>query len=682
MKKEKYLVTSALPYANGDLHIGHIAGAYLPADIFVRFQKLCGNDVIYICGSDEHGAPISIKASQENVSPKEIVAKYHKRIVDAFQGLNFSFDNYSETDRPIHYKISQQFFLQLLKNGYITTHLTKQLYCPHCKRFLPDRYVEGECPYCHAPGARGDQCDVCGKLIDAIELINPVCINCGSTPEVRETKNWFLDLPKFEPRLRSWVESKVEWKDNVKRFILGWLDSGLRERAITRDLDWGIPVPLEEAKGKVLYVWFEAPIGYLSSTVEWAQKIGEPEKWREYWLDPETKLIHFIGKDNIPFHTIIWPAVLMGQDENYVLPYDVPANEYLNLEGRKISTSKNWAVWILDFLDNFSADSLRYYLASNAPENKDADFVWKEFQLQYNSDMADVFGNFVNRVLKFSSAHFRHEIPYVREVSPKGKLILQEIANRSNTIKECYQTFKVRKAARYAVDLARFGNQYFDSESPWHTIKTEPLKTAEAMYICGELIRNLVVILYPIIPSSAEKIWQMMGFSCSIEEYGWKWLSQPLKESIKIGKIEPAFKKIPDKLIERQIEKLKTESKVSEQSTKKERIIMSENIDISTFQKLDLRVAKIIKAEKIKGADKLLKLQLNLDNQEKQIVAGIAEYYSPEELTGKNIVVVNNLEPAIIRGEKSEGMLLAAADNSNLTLLTTDKDIPAGTKVS
>jgi methionyl-tRNA synthetase len=682
LAKEKYLVTSALPYANGDLHIGHIAGAYLPADIFVRFQRLCKNDVIYICGSDEHGAPISIKASQEGVSSKEIVAKYHKRIVDAFQGLNFSFDNFSETDRPIHYKISQQFFLELLKNGYITTHLTQQLYCPHCMRFLPDRYVEGECPYCHAPGARGDQCDACGKLIDATELINPICINCGDPPEMRETKNWFLDLPKFEPQLHSWIESKTEWKDNVKRFILGWLDSGLKERAITRDLDWGIPVPLEEAKGKVLYVWFEAPIGYLSSTVEWAQMIGQPKKWKDYWLDPDTKLIHFIGKDNIPFHTIIWPAVLMGQDESYVLPYDVPANEYLNLEGRKISTSKNWAVWILDFLENFSADALRYYLACNAPENKDADFVWKEFQQRYNSDMADVFGNFVNRVLKFSSAHFSRQIPFVKEVSPKGKLVLQEIADKREEIKRCYQTFKVRKATRYAVDLARFGNQYFDSEIPWQTIKAEPSKAAETMYICGELIRNLVVILYPIIPSSTEKIWKMLNFPGSIEEYGWEWLSQPLAESIKIGKIEPPFKKIPDELIDRQVEKLKAESGVSEQSITKEVRSMSENIDIHTFQKLDLRIAKIMEAEKIKGADKLLKLRINVGNQEKQIVAGIAEYYSPEELIGKNIVVVNNLEPSVIKGEKSEAMLLAAADNSKLALIITDKDIPAGTKVS
>jgi len=673
MAKEKYLVTSALPYANGDLHIGHLAGAYLPADIFVRFQKLLGNDVIYICGTDEHGTPISIKADQKKIPPRKIVDKYHKRIKSVFEGLNFCFDNFSGTARPVHYEISQKFFTNLLKNGYITTHTNKQLYCPHCKRFLPDRYVEGECPFCHSKGARGDQCDACGKLIDAIQLINPVCITCGHTPIIKETTNWFLNLPKFSDRLEKWIKSKTEWKDNVKKFILGWLKSGLKERAITRELDWGVPVPLEDAKGKVLYVWFDAPIGYISSTIEWAERIGQPEKWKDYWFDKNTKLIHFIGKDNIPFHTIIWPAVLMGQDDDYILPYDVPANEYLNLEGRKISTSKNWAVWINEYLEDFPADPLRYYLAANAPENKDCDFVWKEFQERYNMDLANTLGNFVNRVLKFSDKHFNHEIPYPKNLSAENEEILKKISNIKEEVKQLYQTFKVRKACKSIINLARLGNQYFDKAAPWKTIKSDTDATAETVYVCGEIIRNLAVMIYPIIPSSAEKLWNMLSFDEPILEYGWKGLSEKPINPIKIGKIETLFEKIPDDIIEKQIKKLKGIYMPEEKS--------KEIIDFETFQKLDLRIAEIVSAEKVKNTDKLLKLKIAVGDNIKQIIAGIAEHYAVEDLIGKKIVVVNNLKPTVIKGEKSEAMLLAAVDGDHLSLLIPEKDVPKGSKV-
>jgi len=674
MAKEKYLVTSALPYANGDLHIGHLAGAYLPADIFVRFQKLLGNDVIYICGTDEHGTPISIKADQKNVPPRKIVDKYHKRIKSVFEGLNFCFDNFSGTARPVHYKISQQFFTNLLKNGYITTHTNKQLYCPHCKRFLPDRYVEGECPFCHAKGARGDQCDTCGKLIDAIQLINPVCITCGHTPIIKETTNWFLNLPKFSDKLEKWIKSKTEWKDNVKKFILGWLKSGLKERAITRDLDWGVPVPLENAKGKVIYVWFEAPIGYISSTIEWAERIGKPEKWKDYWFDKNTKLIHFIGKDNIPFHAIIWPAVLMGQDDDYILPYDVPANEYLNLEGRKISTSKNWAVWINEYLEDFPADPLRYYLAANAPENKDCDFVWKEFQEKYNTDLANTLGNFVNRVLKFSDNYFKHEMPLPKSLSPENEKILNKITNIREEIKQFYQTFKVRKACKSIIDLARLGNQYFDKAAPWNTVKNDKDATAETMFVCGEIIRNLAILIYPIIPSSAEKLWNMLNIKKSILEYGWDGLSVEQNNPIKIGKIETLFEKIPDNIIKKQIRKLKGKDTMPEEKNK-------EIIDFETFKRLDLRIAEIVSAEKVKNTDKLLKLKIAVGDNIKQIIAGIAKQYSVENLIGKKILIVNNLKPAVIKGEKSEAMLLAAIDGDNLSLLIPEKDVQKGSKV-
>ncbi|MCB5230303.1 MAG: methionine--tRNA ligase, partial [Candidatus Cloacimonas sp.] len=376
----KYVVTSALPYANGRLHIGHIAGAYLPADIFVRYLRLKENDVIFICGTDEHGAPISILAESENVKPQDIVDKYHKSISDSFDGLNIKFDNFSGTARPQHHKLAQEFFLNLLDNGYVNVKTNKQFYCVKCNRFLADRYVEGVCPYCNKSGARGDQCDSCGKLMDTLTLKEPKCKICGGTPEIRETAHWFLNLPAFEEPLKEWLKTKEYWKENILRFILGLLDEGLKERAITRDIDWGIPVPVENGEGKVLYVWFEAPIGYISSTIEWCQNLGQPELWKEYWYDQDTKLIHFIGKDNNIFHAIFWPAILMGQKGKYVLPHDIPANEFLNLEGDKISTSRNWAIWIEDFLKVFDGDLLRYYLAAIAPESKDSDFSWKEFQ--------------------------------------------------------------------------------------------------------------------------------------------------------------------------------------------------------------------------------------------------------------------------------------------------------------
>ncbi|MEA3476252.1 MAG: methionine--tRNA ligase [Candidatus Cloacimonadota bacterium] len=671
MAKEKYLVTSALPYANGDLHIGHLAGAYLPADIFVRFQKLLGNDVIYICGTDEHGTPISIKADQKKVPPRKIVAKYHRRIKSVFEGLNFCFDNFSGTARPVHYEISQKFFTNLLKNGYITTHTNKQLYCPHCKRFLPDRYVEGECPFCHSKEARGDQCDACGKLIDAIQLINPVCITCGDTPIIKETTNWFLNLPKFSDKLKKWIESKTEWKDNVKKFILGWLKSGLKERAITRDLDWGVPVPLENAKGKVIYVWFEAPIGYISSTIEWAERIGQPEKWKDYWFDKERKLIHFIGKDNIPFHTIIWPAVLMGQDEDYILPYDVPANEYLNLEGRKISTSKNWAVWINEYLEDFPADPLRYYLAANAPENKDCDFVWKEFQEKYNTDLANILGNFANRVFKFSKRYFDGKICIPKTFSNlSNETWINARAIATIEAKGYYQSYKVRKAIKRIIDIAREGNRYFDITKPWIEIKQDKKKAEETIFICLELLRMISIVLSPIIPESMKKLRKMMNLP---DKMLWKNIKYEFKEEIVLGKIETLFEKISDDTIEKQIKKLKGIYMHEEKSKK--------IIDFETFQELDLRIAEIISAEKVKNTDKLLKLKIAVGDNIKQIIAGIVKHYAVEDLIGKKILIMNNLKPIIIKGEKSEAMLLAAIDGDNLSLLIPEKDISKGSKV-
>lgn len=677
MTKEKYLVTSGLPYANGDLHLGHIAGAYLPADIFVRYLKLKGKDVIYICGTDEHGTPVSIKAEKEGVSPRKIAEKYHNIIKKSFQGLHIEFDNFSGTARYPHYELSQEFFLNLLKNGYITEHTDEHLYCPHCNRFLPDRYVQGICPYCEAKGARGDQCDACGKLIDVTKLVNPICTICGGTPEIRKTNHWFINLPKFSDKLKDWINSRKEWKDNVKRFVLGWIKSGLKERPITRDLDWGVPVPLEQAKGKVLYVWFDAPIGYISSTIEWAEKIGQPTKWQDYWLDKNTKLIHFIGKDNIPFHAIIWPLMLMGQDKEYVLPNNVPANEYLNLEGQQFSTSKNWAVWVSDYLQDFSADPLRYTIAINAPENKDSNFNWKDFQNKNNNELADILGNFVNRVLTFARKNFG-EIPYIENLNEEEQEVIDKIRDFGQEIGEYFQTYQVRKATNRLMDLARFGNQFFDKQYPWKTIKTDKEKAKTTIYLCGEIIRNIAVIMYPIIPQSAEKVWNMLSIDTSIVEYGWDNIGQKINHPLQISKIETLFPKIEDKVIEKQIEKLKKQSGVLKSVIE---IKEKEQIDFEDFLKLDLRIAVVDKAEKVKHSDKLIKMQVQVGNQTKQIVAGIAQNYSPEELIGKKIVIVNNLKPVKLRGEKSEGMLLAAEFEGKLSLLQPDRDIPAGSLI-
>ena len=469
----KYIVTSALPYANGKLHIGHVAGAYLPADIFVRYLKLKQEDVIYICGADEHGAPISIKAEKEGVTPQVIVARYHKSIKESFDGLNIEFDNFSGTSREAHYKLSQKFFTELLENGYVSNKITQQFYDEQESRFLPDRYVEGTCPHCGADGARGDQCDACGKLIDSITLINPISKVSGSTPVIRDTQQWYLDLPKFVDQLKEWLETKTYWKENVRNFIMSWLNDGLIERAITRDINWGVPVPLKEAAGKVLYVWFDAPIGYISSTVEWAKNIGKPELWKDYWLNQETKLIHFIGKDNIPFHAIMWPTFVMGQNEKYVLPHDIPANEYLNLEGDKISTSRNWAIWVEEFLQHFDGEYLRYVLAVNAPEKQDTDFLWKDFQNKINTELNNVLGNLGNRVFTFAQKHFEGVVEKPKQLNEASQSALEQVAKLVTEVDNCYQTYQVRKAVKTIMDIARIGNRYFDEREPWKAIKTD-----------------------------------------------------------------------------------------------------------------------------------------------------------------------------------------------------------------
>lgn len=671
---EKILVTSALIYANGPLHIGHVAGAYLPADIFVRFHKLIGSDIIFISGTDEHGAPVSIRAEKEGKTSREVVDFFHDQIEKSFHGLKIDFTNFSGTARDAHHQLSQQFFLQLLEKGYIIPKTSKQFYCEHDKRYLADRYVEGECPHCHAPGARGDQCDNCGKLIDAVNLINPVCKICGNTPVIRETKHWYLELPKFEKQLEEWLGEKKHWKDNVLNFIMGWLKEGLIERAITRDIDWGVPVPLDDADGKVLYVWFDAPIGYISSTVEWAQRIGEPEKWKDYWFDKNCRLIHFIGKDNIPFHALIWPSMLLAQKEEYILPDDIPANEYLNIEGSKVSTSRNYAIWVDEYLKYFDGELLRYVLAANAPESRDADFSWKDFQIKINSELANILGNLANRVFTFSKKYFDGVINKPASFSEKSQALLDEIEELSGQTNDCYRNYRVRKAVNTIMDIARAGNRYFDERAPWKSVKTDKDEAEETLYICLSLLNKVSIAMTPILPGKMQKLRTMMNLG---DQFQWEDITE-FEDKFEIGEIEPLFVKITDEQIEEQIAILENMAQPVE-----EKIEHKPEIDYEDFMKMEMRIVEILKAEKVKKSKKLLKLQVSLGSEQRTIVSGISEHYKPEELIGKKVLMLMNLKPRKIMGIESQGMILAGVDEENgLSLLQTMKDVKTGTEVS
>lgn len=679
---EKILVTSALPYANGPIHIGHIAGAYLPADIYVRFQKLMKNDVVYICGTDEHGVPITITADKEGITPKDVVDKYHKNIKESFEKVGIEFDIFSRTTTTIHKETSQKFFLELLENNYISTGVEKQLYCEDTKRFLPDRYVEGTCPYCGNPNARGDECPKCGKWLEAIELKNPRSSLCKSELVIKESKHWFLDLDKIQPLLEKWIKEK-DWKENVKNFVLGWFKEGLQKRPITRDLHWGIPIPLsdEETKGKVLYVWFDAPIGYLSNTIEWAMKKGEPEKWKEYWLDPKTKLVHFIGKDNIPFHAIVWPAMLMGQKTKYILPSEIPANEHLTVEGEKISTSRGNAVWVDEFVEQFPAEYLRYYLAVNAPENKDADFSWKNFQAVINNELINVVANLFNRVLTFAYTHFDQKIPpyYPDLAEEKDKIIEKAIQETFQKTKQAYSSFQVREATRIIIELARLGNQYFQENEPWKLIKTQPQKTANIIHNCIRLIEALALLYYPIIPKSAEKMFQALSPDKKLSEMDFNNFRNTCLENRKIPKPKPLFKKVEDKEIEKALSLMKARMEKLNKQEKSEGIAI---ITLEDFKKVELRIGKVMEASRVPKSDKLIVMRVKIGEEVRQIVGGLYPFYEPEQLIGKKVVVVANLKPAKLMGLDSYGMLLAAKKENKLELLTINGEIEDGAVIS
>ncbi len=678
--KEKILVTSALPYANGPLHLGHLAGAYLPADIYVRYQRLKKRDVVYICGSDEHGVPITIAAEKQKISPQAIVDKYHYLNKASFEKIGISFDNYSRTSLPLHHKISQEFFLKLHAKGYLSEQIVTQLFCENCDRFLADRYVEGTCPICHAAGARGDQCDTCGRSIDQIQLIDPICVTCGNKPVIKETRHWFINLKNLQPKIKAWLDTKTHWKENVKNFCEGWFKTGLEDRAVTRDLRWGVQVPLPGYEDKVLYVWFDAPIGYISSTVEWAQNIGQPDKWKEYWQDDSTRLIHFIGKDNIVFHAIIWPLILMGHGE-YILPDNIPANEYLNLEGGKLSTSRNYAVWLNEYLDKFPPDPLRYCIAANAPETKDADFSWKEFQQRNNNELADILGNFVNRSLTFLQKNFHNTVPQPGKFDALDKEMLSRLEKAPTEIGNLFENFEVRKAVAAFMDLARFANKYFNDQQPWVTIKDNPEKCATTFYVCVQVLKGLAILMESVLPFSARELWNMLNFSNPFENNHW---DEAGKANVPVGhrlnKPKILFNKLEDDVIEAEIKKL--QSVTNKTAEKPEEQVMSEKISFEQFRKIDLRVATVLEAEKVEKANKLLKMKIDLGSEQRTIVAGIALNYTPEQMIGKQIVVVANLEPAKIRGIESNGMLLAAVvDDNRLSVIVPEKEMPNGTPI-
>jgi len=681
LSKEKILVTSALPYVNGVIHLGHLSGAYLPADIYVRYKRLKDDDIIFICGSDEHGVPITITADKEDVNPQVIIDRYHEINKKAFEQFGMSFDNYSRTSFPIHHETAKEFFLEFYNRGILIEKKTNQFYDEKAKMFLPDRYVEGTCPRCGNEQARSDECENCGSLYDPSELINPKSKITGETPSLRETSHFYFPLGKYQPPLEKYVEEmnkKYGWKDNVLQYCRGWFKEGLKERAITRDLDWGIKVPVDSAAGKVIYVWFEAVLGYISSTKEYSQKKGEPDLWKKYWQDPKTKYIAFIGKDNIVFHTIIFPAILMAWNEagkeQYCLPQNVPANEFLNFEGKKFSKSRDWGIDVVDFLKLFQPDPLRYTLAANLPEIRDTDFYWKEFQARNNNELADILGNLINRTSTFVHKHFDGKVPARGKTEKIDDKMLKLISEYPSKVSSLFENYRIKEGVLEIMNLARTGNKYFNDSGPWKTVKSDKEKCGTALNICLQAIYTLAELFYPVIPFSSEKLFAMLN----AKPVNWSECGKNnLSEGHKLNQAEILFPKIEDEIIEKQIEKLQSTNSEQPASIKAD-----EKISYEDFMKTLLKVAEVIEAERVNKSEKLLKLKVKIGTEEKQVIAGIAKSYLPEEIIGKKVVIVANLKPAKLMGQVSEGMILAAENKEGkLEVLTIPDSVENGTRV-
>ena len=685
---KRYTITAALPYTNGPIHIGHLAGVYVPADIFARYQRLKNNDVAFICGSDEHGVAISIKAKKEDTTPQAIIDKYHAIIKQSFADFGISFDNYSRTSAPIHHQTASDFFKKLYEQGDFIEEISEQLYDEEAHQFLADRFVIGTCPKCGNPEAYGDQCERCGSSLNATDLIDPKSSITGSKPTLKATKHWFLPLNRYQEFLEKWILEghKSDWKPNVYGQVKSWLDDELKPRAVTRDLDWGIPVPVEGAEGKVLYVWFDAPIGYISSTKEWAEREGKD--WHPYWQDKNTELVHFIGKDNIVFHCIIFPAMLKAEG-SYILPTNVPANEFLNLEGNKLSTSKNWAVWLHEYLQDFpnQQDVLRYALTANAPETKDNDFTWKDFQARNNNELVAIFGNFINRVAVLTQKYYEGVIPAAGEFNDIDTETLRQITELTEKIEQSLERYRFREAQQELMNMARLGNKYLADEEPWKLIKTDPERVKTVMYVALQIATALAVASEPFLPFTSEKLKRMLQLGAITWENLKTNATELLKAGHRIGTAELLFEKIEDAAIEKQLQRLENTKLANKQEAQANTEVtvapQKELISYDDFAKMDIRIGTILEAEKMPKADKLLILKVDTGIDQRTIVSGIAQSFAPEEIIGKKVTVLVNLAPRKLRGVESQGMILMVENSEGkYTFINPDAEgIANGTEV-
>ena len=683
---KRYTVTAALIYANGPIHIGHLAGCYLPADIYVRYLRLKGKDVAFISGTDEHGVPITIKAKKEGTTPQAVVDKYYGIIKDSFEQFGISFDIYSRTSNPVHHETSQEFFTTLNNKGYFDEVITEQYFDETAQQFLADRYIVGECPVCHNDGAYGDQCEKCGSSLSPTELINPKSTISGAKPVMKATKNWYLPLDRMQPEIEKYVNSHPEWKPNVFGQCQSWLKQGLQPRAMTRDLDWGVKVPLEDAEGKVLYVWFDAPIGYISMTKEWAAATGK--NWEDYWKSEETKLVHFIGKDNIVFHCIIFPAMLMAEG-SFILADNVPANEFMNLENDKISTSRNWAVWLHEYLEEFPGkqDVLRYALAANAPESKDNDFTWKDFQTKNNSELVGIFGNFVNRTVVLTQKFYDGKVPERGELQEVDKQALEALKQLPCDVSDAMKNYKFRDALASMMEIARLGNKYLAETEPWKAIKEDPERVKTIMNIAMQITATLAIVAEPFLPFTSQKLYDQLKLSSwNLNGPKHEWIdagnADLVPVGLELGSGALLFEKIEDETIDKQIQKLLDAKRMNELEGKTV-APLKENIQFDDFAKLDIRIGTILEAEAVKKSKKLLKFLIDDGLEKRTILSGIAEHFTPEEMVGRQVTFIANLAPRMMMGIESQGMILMAEDkDGSLSLLQPHKEVWNGAGVS
>ncbi|MDO5609027.1 MAG: methionine--tRNA ligase [Capnocytophaga sp.] len=684
---KRYTITAALPYTNGPIHIGHLAGVYVPADIYARYQRLQGNDVAFICGSDEHGVAISMKAKKEGTTPQHIIDKYHQIIKQSFADFGISFDNYSRTSAEIHHRTASNFFRKLYEQGDFIEEISEQLYDEKAQQFLADRFVTGTCPKCGNEEAYGDQCERCGSSLNATDLINPKSAITGTKPTLRQTKHWFLPLDRYQDFISKWILEghKNDWKPNVYGQVKSWLDDELKPRAVTRDLDWGIPVPVEGAEGKVLYVWFDAPIGYISSTKEWAAREGKD--WKPYWKDENTKLVHFIGKDNIVFHCIIFPAMLKAEG-TFILPDNVPANEFLNLEGNKLSTSKNWAVWLHEYLTDFpnQQDVLRYVLTANAPETKDNDFTWKDFQARNNNELVAIFGNFINRVVVLTHKYYGGKVPMPSQLTDLDKQTLSAMADFPDTIANSIERYRFREASQELMNLARLGNKYLADEEPWKKIKTDPERTQTILYVALQIAAALAVTSEPFLPFTSDRLKKMLNFDALTTTPDWQSVKNQkelIPEGTQLKDSELLFEKIEDDAIEKQLQRLENTKKENQQQTNSVLEPAKDLISFDDFAKMDIRIGTVLEAEKMPKADKLLILKVDTGIDVRTIVSGIAQSFAPEDIIGKKVTVLANLAPRKLRGVESQGMILMVenAEGKHVFIQPETEGIANGTVV-